>query len=298
VNKLYFKHIIIIAIILTAFSCRTVYRIQPDKVKHMSCKRLLNNTLSSYIDYNTLSIRFNAEFSDNSKSQSFSGLIRIQKDSLIWASISVALGVELARVLITPDSVKFMNRLKSEYFAESIDYIEQLFHADFTFDLIQNLLTNEIFLYADNDENLNNIDRAIEDEDTDIDAFKKTFHAKADSNMYVLKTHRKRKAKKYQKRNKPGVIIQNIYIAPEIFKISKVNVIDYSESRRMFVNYDKFSDVNGKIMPFQIITSIVDNNNTFSLKLDYTRYTVNSDISFSFNIPDKYKQINLLQDDE
>ena len=38
------------------------------------------------------------------------GQLRMQNDSVIWISLSLKIGIEVARVMITDDTIKFVNR--------------------------------------------------------------------------------------------------------------------------------------------------------------------------------------------
>ena len=42
--------------------------------------------------------------------------VKKQRDSFIWVSVSAALGVDVARLLLTPDSVKFISPREKKYF--------------------------------------------------------------------------------------------------------------------------------------------------------------------------------------
>ena len=60
--------------------------------------------------------------------------------------------------MITPDSVKVMNRLKSNYFADDICRINDLINADFDFEMLQNLLVGNSLEYYDDDRLKTSID--------------------------------------------------------------------------------------------------------------------------------------------
>ncbi len=66
--------------------------------------------------------------------------LRLKKDSLIW--ISITNKVEAARILISPDSIKFMDRLNKKFYSNSIDSMGAMFSFNLDFDLIQNILTS------------------------------------------------------------------------------------------------------------------------------------------------------------
>lgn len=259
----------------------------------MGDRKLLKNVITNYVPYESLSYKLNGQFGDTSNSQSFNGTLRIRKDSLVWASLSVALGVELARIQIRKDSVYFMNRIKNEYFIKDIEMFERMYQIDFTYGMLQNILTNEIFLYAENDENSNARKPELEEEEPGMDEFKKTFIADTDSNQYILKTHRKRKLKKQTRRNKPGAIVQTFTVIPDIFKISSVTINEISEKRQLTINYSKYI-LNGiYMMPHEIKLSISNKKKSVHLSLELTKITINPDVTYSFNIPEKYKRIEI-----
>ena len=63
---------------------------------------------ASEMQFNKL--KHNFEGKDGKKAD-FNAFVRLRKDSLLWVSINVALGIEAFRLLITPDSVKVLNKL-------------------------------------------------------------------------------------------------------------------------------------------------------------------------------------------
>lgn len=64
---------------------------------------------------------------------------RMQKDSMIWVALS-KFGLEMARVLITPDSAFVIDRLNREYYAEPVaDYLEK-YHIPFGFSQLQDVI--------------------------------------------------------------------------------------------------------------------------------------------------------------
>ena len=73
------------------------------------------------------SARVNVDATIDKENRSFNANLRICKDSAIWMSISPALGIEVARVLIDKDSVRFINRLNSTYFKGGFAYLNKCF---------------------------------------------------------------------------------------------------------------------------------------------------------------------------
>ena len=77
--------------------------------------------------------------------------IRLERDKAIWMSVK-KFGFEGARALIRPDSFFVYNRLKGEYTAEPLSYIEEKYQVPAEFDLLQQIiLGNAIFFTRDLD---------------------------------------------------------------------------------------------------------------------------------------------------
>jgi hypothetical protein len=68
--------------------------------------------------------------------------VRMQRDKAIWMSAGLA-GFEGARVLLTPDSVRVLNRLENTYFVGGYDYLSQLLNVPVSFADMQALLLGD-----------------------------------------------------------------------------------------------------------------------------------------------------------
>ncbi len=65
--------------------------------------------------------------------------VRMRRDSAIWLSAGL-LGIEGVRALLTPDSVRVINRLEKTYFAGGYDYLTRLLNVPVSFAQAQALL--------------------------------------------------------------------------------------------------------------------------------------------------------------
>jgi hypothetical protein len=85
-------------------------------------------------------------FEDEDMSITGSATIRMKKDSLLWVSVK-KLGFEVARALITTDSVLIIDRINNEYGRFDLDYLESSFNLPASFPIVQNvILGNPHFL--------------------------------------------------------------------------------------------------------------------------------------------------------
>ena len=62
--------------------------------------------------------------------------IKYRKDSLIWASISAPFDIELFRVMITKDSVYYLNRTNKTFFIRPIIQIKTFLKTDISFETL------------------------------------------------------------------------------------------------------------------------------------------------------------------
>lgn len=106
---------------------------------------LLNDLDARRADWNTLGLRLESTASAMGKAGTFTLNVRMARDSVIWMSISPALGVEAARILLTPDSVQVMSKLPGSRFVFQGNYnqLEDAVQAPVSFDLMQDLLLGQ-----------------------------------------------------------------------------------------------------------------------------------------------------------
>ena len=69
-----------------------------------------------------------------------SGQLRMRRDSLLWLSVTAPMGVEVARVKVSTDSVWVINRLEKTYLAEPLDSVAQYFGMPMNLPWIETLL--------------------------------------------------------------------------------------------------------------------------------------------------------------
>ncbi|MCX7862211.1 MAG: DUF4292 domain-containing protein [Bacteroidales bacterium] len=261
------------------------------KLKNYGIGKLLDSITSKYLMYENLSIKFKLQAEFSQETHELEGVLRIKKDSLMWISLTAPLGIEVARVVLSKDSVIFLNKLKREYLIKPYNYFENLLHVELAYTDLQSIFTNQIFLFSETDEERN---LAMNPNSSERDYIKKTFFRDKDSVNYVLKTHRKHKIKRMMKKplkDENNYIVENIKILPKLFKIQTVEVFDYIENRYLLVNYGNFERIHQTYFPTSIDFHIKDSTQTVVLKLQYQKITLNQPFNFSITIPESYKKL-------
>jgi len=80
------------------------------------------------------------------KQTSVNGNLKMKKDELIQVSIVPFLGIEVAKVDISPQGVLILDRMNKQYVQLGFDELAFLGKADLDFNVLQALFFNEIFL--------------------------------------------------------------------------------------------------------------------------------------------------------
>ncbi len=103
---------------------------------------LVNNATA----FNTFKGKAKMNYGNGNMGQEFTANIRMAKDSIIWIHITAGMGlVNVARILITPDSFRMVNYLDKSGLALHISEANQLLPAEIDFEILQSFIIGEIF---------------------------------------------------------------------------------------------------------------------------------------------------------
>ncbi len=270
-------------LLLLQFSCKSTYELGRKRAHWISDNRLYNQIVDSSLSYNTLWIkRFSAHYESNEKTQNVKGSIKILRDSIIMVQLNAPTGIlEVARIYITPDSVKIIDRLKKEYLASDFFFLSEKLNMDVDFYTLQSILTNSIFQLRELYEKQR--------------PFIRNFKGKAIDDKYVFisdkasKVERKLRKDKYEKLYKFNY--QRFEIDPSLMKITDVLVRLFGEERDMVLKYRDFINLEGQKFPSELVFKVKDSVQSLSCKLKYNKLVLDQEIKFPFKVSSKFKRI-------
>ena len=158
-------------------SCKAPREISKANIKPLSMQKLLKNQEENSLAYESLSIgRINCQFTGNQSKTSFRLSLKAIRDERILASIT-KLNIPVGRVLLTPDSVIYVNYIEKNYFVDDYSFLSNFLNIDLDFNTIQAIISNDAFSYR-NDE-----------KERDF----KTFTTSVESGLYVLQSEKDKK---------------------------------------------------------------------------------------------------------
>lgn len=271
---------IAIPVALFSVSCKTTHKIQSDNqakvvtptLKKQNILSLVAKLKANKYDYKWINAHFSFDMDVDSANTSFSGTIRMRKDSVIWMSIAPLLGIEFARVMLTQDTAMQMDRVHDTYFKGDYDYINSRLGDDIDFELVQSVMIGSNVEFYN-----------------DTDKMKSYF----DGNQYIISTIRKRKLKKVLFKNRTfhsKSDAQFIWLDPNDYHITRVRLEDFVNHRTFDAYYSDFQKVDSVMFPFHIRYEIAAEKK-IKIDLQYKKVSFRSQEEVPFTIPKKYERV-------
>jgi hypothetical protein len=264
-------------------SCSTVKKIQSsnppqsNSLKKENAYSLMTKLKGNNINFRWISAHFTVDYDNDTSHESFSGVIRMRKDSIIWMTVSALLGTyTVFHAKLDGDSVMLINHLQGNYLKGTYDYLDTLLNEDVDFDLIQSVMVgNSLEFY--NDTSKMKAYQYVKDKD------------------YLLSTVRKRKTKKIMENKKLHTKndAQLIWLDATDFHIKKIRLEDFITHHTFEASYEDFEKKDsGSIFPMHIHYEINTGKKIIKIDLKYKKVNFSNYEKIPFIIPPKYEQIH------
>lgn len=136
--------LILVATLITG--CTNMRRLERGKpIRSEGSGGIIRKHLATLADPGWAAMRLQVEAEINGNNSGFKVNARMRRDSALWLSITPALGVEAARVLLTPDSVLLYSKVPGNRFAYRGDFaaIDSMLGTEITFDMVQRILLGQ-----------------------------------------------------------------------------------------------------------------------------------------------------------
>jgi len=272
----FLRLVTLVFIVMGMISCTGTRKAVREPIKEQGAEYLMSKLKEHEVKYTQFSAKFNVTYEIDQKKTNVSGNLRIYHDSIIWISITPALGIEAVRFMLTPDSIKYLNRLNSTYLVQGFSYINQLLNKTMDYDMAQSfLLGNDFSLYDSN-----------------------SFRASVENMQYKLSTSDRRKIRRNVRRSDDDISIplQSIWLDPVSFKISKVLLKEAErDSRKFQASYTEFENLTGNMIPLNLDFKVETIDKNIKILIRYSKIQLDQDQTYSFRIPESYTEIKDLQ---
>ncbi len=258
---------LLVTLVIIFHSCSPIREaVVPDPTRHT-----INETLSGMRENETrfhfLHTRFSGSASIDGTEYSISGTLRIKHDSAIFVSVAPLLGIEIARLLITPDTVKMVNRLENTFYAGNIEVLNRMFNTSVDYYMLQALLVgNDFSHFATTGFNLSHHDDHL------------VLFSENRSLVGGTASHR------FQNR---------LLLSSDTYRIMENLVYETAAQRSLQVKYHRFSRVDDQVVPEDISLVFSGADGQAGIRLQFSRTVLNEERSMVFTIPGHYREIHL-----
>jgi hypothetical protein len=221
----------------------------------ISSQKIIKNHYNNKSDFSTLYIRSSAKYRDEKQSQNVSAEIKIKKGEKILVSIRF-LGITMAKALITPNEVKYYEKINGTYFEGDYASLSEWLGTDLDFEKIQNML----------------VGKPIDDLTQQDYAYELT------DKFYKLSAVKDKTEKTFSFESKNYLLKKQEISQPE-------------KDRTFAVNYPNFQDFALAILPANLQINAMQKKGKTEISIDYNSVTFNEDLTFPYSVPDGYDRI-------
>lgn len=277
--------------------CKVKRTLEKSPLMQLNENALLELVSMNAFSYNTLSGKMSVSASTPDQNGSFKVNLRMGKDSAIWMSITPALGIEAVRILIEPDSLKYINKIKNQYFVGDYNSIDSLLQYTTKFEFIENLLVGNAVEIEPSEKYTSIVDNLYYVLQTKVKRkLKKSVNVEIKPNkkdsLYGDILHEKKYKKATEKLDEDDLIVKRYYIRASDFRIARVNIDDLLYQRSVQISYDDFQVYEGMKIPMSINIQVITPTETSRVEMQYSRIKINEPQGYPFKIPSSYRRVD------
>lgn len=210
------------------------------------------------LNFSTLSIKAAAKYQDDSQSQNVMAEIRMKKDEKIMVIIRV-LGITVAKALITPDAVKYYDKIGNKYFEGDYSALSQWLGTDLDYQKVQSIF----------------LGKAIDD------LQKGKYKVAIVDKWYRLKNQ-----------DNPD-LDKSFYFESDNYLVKKQEINQPSLQRTLQVTYPEYRKTDEKFLPLQMVLEAQLESTKTYIDVEYKNVNFNEDLSFPYNVPEGFERIEL-----
>lgn len=206
------------------------------------------------VSFESLSARAKTMLILNDNKQDVTLSIRIKDSEAIWISVTAILGIEVARLLITPDSLKMIDRVNSTYIGKPFHELYKFSSSRLSFADLQSILVG------------NAISPALADSTT-VRQTDSTFifSGKTPEMTFALQT--------------------------AVDFSTQINQLENpSRHQSLVINYSDYALFKQKNIPQRIKIKSEASAARLFVNMEYDRIEINNPVQMPFNVPDKYRK--------
>jgi len=226
--------------------------------KSLSLKDIIINHDKALPEFSTIAARMQVRYESVTDSQSLTVSLRMQKNQKIWIKASL-LGITLAKIYITPESVSYYETISSTYFEGDYSLLSDWLGIDIDFEKAQGILLGQSIFDLDNE-----------------------YVLSIEANKYMLQP----KTQSYN-------FIYSLLVNPDNFKIATESLTQEKDGRIFSINYGAYQNFEGEYFPSYFRINATQKEERTQIIVNYKKIDFNVSIRFPYTIPKGYEEMQL-----
>lgn len=266
--KKYIKYILLITVVAFMASCSTSRRASKmPMVGGLRGTDYVEKVITSTPQWDNLSGKTSLELLMGKKGKTkVNASLRIRRDEAIQLSVTPVLGIEVARLELTPQGLLLVDRMNKRFVRASFTEVSQLLHVDLNFHILQSLFLNELFLPGK---------KTLGIEDVP------SFSLVSDGQEVQLKPKRIKRVN-YQ-----------FFTSPDNGALEKTVIGLKSTKFSLDWQYEDFVTLKERLFPRKMNITVKGISENYGLRLKMSRLSTDSKWNAHTNISSKYHEIAL-----
>ncbi len=260
---------LVLFLLVGVTSCKTtkpIVKQNAGTIEDKNSSVLFADILSRQPDFNTLSSKMDVTLQTGSKSVNSKASFKMRKNQAIQISLQPLFGVEVARLLVKPDTIIIIDRLNKRYVMESIQNLKKKYPVGFDFYTLQALFANQIFVSG-----------SSENTQSDVSKFRIT----QDSNAYVLSA------------KDASSQINYMFKVNAKDRVIETNLSQDGSARNILWQYLNFVTINNLVYPISMKVIAKSTSRTMNVDMNFNSVNINNEVEFSGTIPGSYARVSL-----
>lgn len=261
---------VVVSLILMISACRPARDVVtpvPDP-ERLSVDHTITSLRAAETSFDDFYTRFSGLANFQGNEYNIAGHVRMKKDSAIFISVAPLLGIEIARVLLTPDSVKIVNRIDNTFFVGDYQFIHDFLNTYLDFHMLQALLVGNDFSHFPY----------------------KNFTLSNDKDKILLQSNDRRPPGRGMRNMS---FQQNLWLNSQSFNIEENLLYEPLTRRSLRARYISHAIVDDQTLPRELLLIFTEPGMRASLDIRYNRTSLDTKRPISFSIPANYSPMDL-----
>jgi hypothetical protein len=280
-TRSFFYCLLLITYCVLVFSCHPAKKITSATTAVAGKDTAFVNALETYKknapQFSALTIKGDVEYTSGNEIISFNMHMRIRKDSAIWISASPFLGIEMMRMLITPDSVKILDKWNNIYYSDNIEALQISFHAGMNMDVLQSLICASYITSS-----INDTLRSLYLENPD----------------YVLSTVEKKKEIRSDEQTSELPFACDLWCTNPTMRVNKMVLSEPKSARQLEAKYEDYRHSDAGVFPYLTTITAKDEatQKTAFLRVTVGKIISSGEVEMPFTVPKKFEHRRLVRE--